>query len=222
MDGSEIFREGLAKLLQSEPSIAAVSTCSITLEGINDASVQRPDIVLIDTKFSGINSMVISHIHDVMPDARIIILTYSKAGADFFSAIGMGVTGYLFKGGDFRNLVRTLHLVTEGELVIDPPMATLVIEALKSLDEHKHLAKVEGINNLSKHEKTILALIARDATNKEIASTLFITENTVKVHVHNIMCKLQARNRFEATVCAIEAGMLLECTPLELDRDIEI
>lgn len=208
-DSSEIYREGLAKLLQLEPTINVVSTCSTALEAIEAARVQRPDVVLVDIEFpEGNNITVISHIHEVAPDTRIIILTNSKSSIDFFSTIKAGATGYLLKDGDFKNLVRAISLAAEGKLVIDPPIATLVLEALQSLDRYRHRAKLEGINLLSQHEKAVLVLMARAATNKEIASTLFISENTAKVHVHNIMQKLQAHNRLEATICAIETGLL--------------
>ena len=107
----------------------------------------------------------------------------------------------------------TIDLVAKGKLVVGSGITPLVVGALKFLDAHRHLAEPSYINSLGEQEKTILCFMAQEATNKEIASSLHITESTVKVHVHNILNKLQARNRLEASVSAIEQG--LECNITE-------
>lgn len=204
-----IFCQGLVKLLESEPNINVARTSSSPREAVEAARTHKPDAVLIDIDSSQpICIEVISHIRQIVPDTCIIVLTNSKASADFFSAIKAGATGYIFKDSDFENLVKAITLVAEGNLVIASPMARNVIGILKFTDERRHQATVEALNLLSEKEKAVLALIVKCAPNKEIASTLFISENTAKVHVRNIMQKLHARNRMEARVCAIEAGLL--------------
>ncbi len=209
IDSSEIFCAGLAKLLQSEQNFNVVSACSTLSEAVEAARVHKPDVMLIDVESSEDSDIqLIRCIQQIVPDIRIIVLTHSKVGTDFFSAIMMGATGYISKYSSFENLVRAVALAAEGGLVIDPPLTPLVVQALQALDEHKHLAKPEHINLLTKQEKSALALMARGATNKEIASTLFISENTVKAHVRSIMQKSHAHDRLEATICAIEEDLL--------------
>lgn len=211
LDSVEIFREGLAKLLRSEPNIDVVATSSTLFEAAEAARAHKPDVVLIDIESSGgHNTELMQRILEIVPGTRIIVLTHSTAGSDFFSAIQAGATGYILKGTSFENLVKTIVLAAEGKLIIDPPIAVIAVEALRSLNEHKHEANSTQISLLSQQEKAILALMAHDASNRQIASALHISENTVKVHVHNIMQTLHARNRLEATVCAIEEG--LQCS----------
>ncbi len=208
----DIFQKGLTKLLQAEPNIDIVSTSSRISEVLEAARVHKPDIVLIDIVSSEESIELVPPIQQIVPDVPIIALTFSTAPRDFFPAIKAGATGYIFRDNNFEDLVKIIALTVEGKLVIDPPIATVVLRALQFLDKHRHLAKPEAINLLSKCEKAVLCLMMQCVDNKEIASTLFTTENTVKAHVHNIMHKLQARNRLEATICAIEEGLLEDGT----------
>lgn len=203
-DNSEMFRYGLVNLLNSEPDIEVVA--STVSQAIEAATAHKPDLILLDIEQSGVE--LISRITQILPQVPIIILTHSRSNTDFFSAIRGGATGYVFKESSLKNLVKTLALAVEGKLVIAPPMAKIAADALSCLDEHRHLAKAERVDLLSEHERVVLALMAHDATNRQIASTLFTSENTVKMHIRSIMRKLHARNRLEATVCAIEQGLL--------------
>ena len=209
LDSFEVFREGLAKLLQSEPNINVVSTCSTLLEAIESARVYQSDIVLTDIDFPEFTcAQVILRFRENVPNARIVVLTHSEAITDFFSAIRAGATVYMSKRSSLKNIARIIAIASEGKLVIDPPMVKLAVEALSALDKQKHLANPEQINNLSQQEKAVLVLIAQNKTNKQIASDLHLSENTVKVHIHNILQKLKAYNRLEAAACAIEHGLL--------------
>ena len=127
---------------------------------------------------------------------------------NLFSAISTGATGYIFKDISYENLLKTIDLVNEGQLVLSRHVVKLVVGALKFLYERRHRAEPSYISLLTEQEKTILRLIAQDATNKKVATTLHISENTVKVHVRNILAKLQARNRLEASISAIEEGLV--------------
>ena len=207
VDNYEVFRKGLANLLESEPNIDVVSTSSTASEVIEVIRKHKPDIVLIDPEL--FESMdVISRIQQVMPKARIIVLTHSNASTDLLSAMSTGAAGYILKDSKYESLLKVITLVTEGKLVIDQSMARLVADVFKFIHGHTHIMiKPEQVTSLTEQEKAILALLAKNATNKEIATSLCVTENTVKVHVRNIMHKLHARNRLEAAICAIQAGL---------------
>jgi len=210
VDNSEIFCEGLAKVLQYNSIISVVWTLNTVSKAVEAARKHKPDIVFIDIQSpQSSNVETIQRIRQILPHTHIIVLTYSETSTDFFSAISAGATGYILKDISSENFVKMLSLVLEGNLVIASPMAKNVIELLKFVDSRRHQAKVEGINLLSKQERAVLTLIMKGASNKTIASMLYISENTVKVHVHNIMDKLNAHNRVEARLCALQEGLLL-------------
>jgi len=204
----EIFCGGLVKLLQSESGIDVVSVSNMVSPAVKAARAHKPDVVIADIQSSKDSSAeLIQHIHEVVPDAHIVVLTHSTKMADFFSAVKAGATGYISKGSSYKSIVKTIVLAAEGKLIIDPPMAEIVIRGFKVLDEYRHGAQLNLLNTLSKQERAVLALMAHDATNSEIASALFITKNTVKIHVRTIMHKLHAHHRLAAMACAIEDGM---------------
>ena len=209
VSSSKIFCEGLASLLESKHSIDVVWTASTPSEAVEAAAKHRPDAVVVDIQFSqSSNVEAIQRIRQILPDTRVIVFTPSISSTDFFSAIKAGATGYIPTDTDVESFVEKIALVIEGNLLVSPPIAEMVIDVLKFVDSRRHQASVESIKLLSERERAVLALIAKGATNKQIASILFLSENTIRVHVRNIMQKLRARNRMEARVCAIIAGLL--------------
>lgn len=208
VDSSEIFREGLVKLIQSKSTIDAVSVSNKVSQAVKAARAYKPHVVLMDIESSeGSGIELIRHIHEVVPDAHIIMFTHPKAKALFFHAVRAGVTGYISKDSSLESLVKMITLAAEGKVIVDLPIAKTMVAALQSLNGHRHEAIPERINLLTKQEIKVLVLMAQDNSNKKIAEALFITEDTVKVHVQNIMHKLRAGSRLEATVCAIEEGL---------------
>ena len=208
VDGSEIFREGLVNLIQSKSNIDAVSVSNKASQAVKVARAHKPHVVLTDiesSKGSGIE--LIQRIHEVVPEAHIIMFACPKEKALFFSAVTAGVTGYISKDSSLESVVKMITLAAEGKVIVDLPVAKTVVSALQSLNGHRHEAIPEHINLLTNQETKVLALLAQDNSNKEIAEVLFTTEDTVKVHVHNIIHKLAAHSRLEATVCAIEEDL---------------
>jgi two-component system, NarL family, nitrate/nitrite response regulator NarP len=150
-----------------------------------------------------------TRMQQVARNTRIIVLTHSKASTDFFSTMSAGATGYVLKDSKYESLLKVIALVTEGKIVIDQSLASLVFDAFNFIHCHARIRiKPEQIASLTNQEKAILVLLAKYATNKEIASSLYVSENTVKVHIRNIMRKLSAHNRLEAGICAMHAGLL--------------
>ena len=204
-DKSEIFREGLIKLLEQESSIEIVYACCTGLEAVESAHEHQPDIVLIDTELSecsGIEAM--QRIHEGLPKVGIIVLTCSEANADFISAVKAGARAYISKDTSVENLIKAVTFVAEGGVIVSPPMAARLLAEFNFLEEHKDAAKSEDVSLLSKREQAVLSLVGQGFTNREIATTLSISENTVKVHLRNIMEKLHAHTRQQAVVLARE------------------
>jgi len=208
VEASEILRQGLANLLQSASNLDIVSVSDTPSQAVKAARAHKPDVVLTDiesSKGSAIELML--RIQKVVPDTHIIVFTNSKRIEDFFSAMRIQVAGYISKQNSVESLVKMIALAAEGKLIIDPPLAGIATGGLKALNGHRHEAALNHVDTLTKQEKAVLYLMADAATNEEIANALFITENTVKVHVQNIKHKLHAHHRLEATVCAIEESL---------------
>ena len=209
VDKHEIFREGLAKLLESEPSIEVVYTCTRGSEAIKKATEHDLDVIVIDIELpEGDGIEAIEHIHKMLPNANIIVLTYSIAEADVVSSIKAGARAYLFKDIYFEDLTKTIGLVGGDDVIISNPMAAKILIGISALDKNKSVATL-GTIKLSKREQAVLSLVAKGFTNKEIAAKLYVSENTAKVHLRNAMEKLDAHNRQQAVAYAVEKGHIL-------------
>jgi DNA-binding NarL/FixJ family response regulator len=209
-DDKEIFREGLARLLDEQEQIEVVSQCSNGKQAIEKAEETEPDVVLMDSNISDCDSSkAIQQINESFPKVKVAMLTDSKSEDTLFSAIEAGATGYLVKEGKVVDLIKSIDLIAEGKVVVSPPLARRLVAKV---------AKAKGTkvkNDLSERETEILKLLAKGATNKEIAGTQFITENTAKVHLKNILQKLQLRNRQQAAAYAVQEGLVTEVTDTE-------
>ena len=196
-DKEEIFREGLAKLLESDPDIEVVCTCRTGLEAVESAHKHQPDVILIGTGLPECSDVeVVQRIHEGLSKTNIIVLTHSEADADLISATRAGAKAYLSKDVSIESLIKAIILVAEGGVVVSPPMATKLLAVFNFLEEGKDTAKL--VTLLSKREQVVLSLVAQGSTNREIATTLVVSENTVKVHLRNIMEKLHAHTRQKA------------------------
>jgi len=206
-DKHEIFREGLARLLREEPGIEVVCACCHGWEAA--AYKHKPDVILMDTELSecsGIES--IQRIQEKIPETKVMALTYSGKDADLFYALRSGARAYVSKDTSLEDLVKTILLVAEGNVVISAPMAARFLDRFNPLKELKEAVKPGEDLILSKREQTVLSLVAQGLTNGEIADSLYISLHTVKVHLRNIMAKLQAKTRQRAVVLAREKDML--------------
>jgi len=206
---SEIFRDGLVKLLEHEPSIEVVCTCRTGLEAVECANEHQPDVLLIDPELCECNGIeTIQRIHERLPNTNIIVLTHSELDTDLISAIKAGARAYISKDGiSIENLIKTITLVAAGEVIVSSPMASRLLAEISLLGEDKGAAKAGGVS-LSKREQAVLSLVAQGLTNREIATSLFISEHTVKVHLRNIMGKFHAHTRQQAVALAGEKAAI--------------
>jgi DNA-binding NarL/FixJ family response regulator len=141
-----------------------------------------------------------------VPSARIVMLTASDEEADLYEAIKSGASGYLLKDASIDQVAEAVRLVADGQSLISPAMAS------KLLEEFKQLARpdpgVPDTPRLTARELEVLVQVARGHNNREIARTLFISENTVKNHVRNMLEKLQLHSRTEVVVYAVRENLL--------------
>jgi len=212
-DKNQIFLEGLVNVLERETNIEVVGVCRSGLEAVKSADEHQPDVILIDTELpecSGIEAM--QRIHKRLSKVSIIVLTNSEVDADLISAVRAGARAYISKDVSVGNLIKVISLVAEGEVIVSPPMAARILGEFTLLENYKDAAKLEYCDLLSEREQVVLSFVAQGFFNKQIATTLFISENTVKVHLRNIMEKLHAHNRQQAVVLARVKDWLPEVT----------
>lgn len=202
-DENEIFREGLSELLKEQPRVEVVYQCS-SMEGVvAEVRDARPDVVLVDTDSIRVqHSSTIEQIHSEMPGTRVAVLSDSEDRHSLVSMMKAGAKGYLLKNISVDRLVKSIDLIVEGEMVVSPPLGTHLISGI-SLEDG-----VPGEPDLSPRENDVLRLVGEGSTNEEIADRLMITENTVKVHVKNILGKLGLKNKQQAAAYAVQAGVV--------------
>ena len=209
MDRREIFRQGLALILEREPNIQVVFTCSSAQEGIKRASELKPDIVFLDTEVSDYDCVEATRrVCELSPETRIIILTHSEEYHDPLSALRVGARAYVSKNIEVEELVRIIAGVYDGEVIISPPMAEKILEEFSRSVQPKEVMPADDSFSLSPREKEVLNLLTKGASNRQLANALCITENTVKVHLRKIMGKLHVRSRHQAAYLAVDRGIV--------------
>jgi len=211
VDDHALFRRGLEMVLAEEPDIELVGEASDGAEAVAKAGEALPDVVLMDIrmpKSSGIEAC--RAMKEVAPSAKIVMLTISDEEEDLFEAIRAGASGYLLKDIPYDEVADVVRAVHGGQSLINPSMAA------KLLTEFAALAKRDGEERaqevpapkLTDREMEVLRLVARGMNNRDIAKELFISENTVKNHVRNILEKLQIHSRMEAVMIAVRENLI--------------
>ena len=200
VDDNELFLAGLRSLLSLEDDIKVVGQAGDGVAAAVLVAATAPDVVLMDVRMpkrSGIEAC--QAIKDAAPATRIIMLTASDEGADLYEALNHGASGYLLKDSSIDEVANAVRRAGEDHALVSPSMAT------KLLDEFKQISRADrpAAPRLTERELEVLRLVAQGLNNREIGKQLFISENTVKNHVRNVLEKLQLHSRLEAVMYAI-------------------
>ncbi|HEX4189533.1 MAG TPA: response regulator transcription factor [Marmoricola sp.] len=207
VDDQELFRRGLTMLLGVEPDIDVVGEAGDGVSAVELVVETMPDIVLLDVRMpkrSGLEACM--GIKELAPSTRIIMLTVSDEEGDLYEAVKNGASGYLLKDSSIDEVAQAIRVVAEGQSLISPSMAA------KLIDEFKEISRSDresgSAPRLTDRELEVLRLVAKGLNNREVAKQLFISENTVKNHVRNILDKLQLHSRMEAVMYAVREKLL--------------
>jgi DNA-binding NarL/FixJ family response regulator len=180
------------------------------VEAVAKAREIMPDVILMDINMPNRDGLEATKIiKREMPHVQVVMLTVSDDDDDLFEAIKYGAKGYLLKDLEPERLFDLLESVRQGEAAISGPIATRILEEIKQPDRATTRA-AETVDELTPREVEVLEQVVTGATNKDIAETLHITENTVKIHLRNILEKLQVQNRIQAAVQAVREGLVDE------------
>lgn len=205
VDDHVLFREGIAAIIRSEPDIEIVGMAGTVQEAVEMAVTVKPEIVLMDFTMpdgSGVDAtLAILNQH---PACKIIFLTMSEQDDDLLAAIRSGAKGYLLKNVKPSALLTAIRSVQSGESALSQKMT---LRLMNEFSRSNRPAQAEE-NTLTLRELDVLAALASGLSNQEIGRQLFISENTVKFHVHSLLAKLNLADRKEAARYAREHGIL--------------
>jgi two-component system, NarL family, nitrate/nitrite response regulator NarL len=204
VDSEEVFREGIAKLLKDQAKMEIVFQGSSSQEAIEKCNRTKPDMVLIDSHIAGVDALqAVKDIKANSPEIKVVMLSRSDSGKNALDFMKAGARAFLAKNISGGDLIKSIELISSGRIIISPLFAEKFLEDISSSTDEKYSGESVLPSVLSEREMEIALLIAKGDTNKEIAEKLFITENTAKVHVKNILHKLELKNRQQLAVYAV-------------------
>lgn len=209
VDDHALFRRGLEMVLQGEPDIEVVGEASDGDEAVAMAVERMPDVMLMDVnmpKRGGIEAC--AAVKAALPSTTIIMLTMSDEEDDLYDAIKAGATGYLLKEISIDEVASAVRAVHGGQSLISPSMASKLLNEFAAMVKKSAEKPALVGPRLTDREMEVLKLVAQGLQNRQIARQLFISENTVKNHIRNILEKLQLHSRMEAVVYAVREKML--------------
>jgi DNA-binding NarL/FixJ family response regulator len=196
VDDHPAFRKGMAALITSEPGLEVVAQTGDGSEALELYRAKKPDVVLMDLRLPGMGGVeAILAIRKEFPEARVIVLTTFDTDEDIYRAMQSGAKSFLLKDTPEDELAATIRAVHAGEKVLPEKMA-------------KRLADRQQRANLSEREMDVLQFLIKGRSNKEIASSLFVSEDTVKAHLKTLFAKLHVQDRTEAAISAIRQGIV--------------
>lgn len=205
VDDHTLFRSGLRALLQRQADFEIIGEAADGLEGVKLAALLEPDVVLLDIDMPEMNGReALAHILTTQPQLAVLMLTVSEDGDNLTECMRIGARGYLLKNINADFLLSSIRQAVEGDSVLSPEMTTKLIARLRSPIAESRSSELE---TLTPRERETLALLAQGASNKAIARTLDLAESTVKVHVQNILRKLNLSSRVQAAVYAVGHGL---------------
>ncbi|MDO5534644.1 MAG: response regulator transcription factor [Propionibacteriaceae bacterium] len=207
VDDQPLFRHAVATLLDEQPDFTVVGQAGHGVEGIELAQTQHPDVVLLDMEMPGLDGLATAaRLREVAPAARIVILTVADDDGHLLEAIRLGVQGYLLKDLHPDELYAMLRAVMRDETPVSPALVGRLMAALRDTGRPTVTPATDEAT-LSSRELEVLRLVADGLSNKEIGTTLSITEGTVKNHVHNALAKLGLENRIQAAAYIVRRGL---------------
>ncbi len=208
VDDHVLFRKGIASLLRTRPELEVIAEAGDGYEALALAREQQPDVILMDVNMPRCNGLEATRlIRQESADVPIVMLTVSDDDEDLFTALKFGASGYLLKNLEPEQLFDMLERIRQGEAPLSGTIAAKILQEFRQ-PEAPGEARPESIDELTSREIEVLEQVVAGATNKEIAEALFITENTVKIHLRNILEKLQVDNRLQAAVHAVREGLV--------------
>jgi len=202
-DDQALFRRGISVVLGASSDIEVVGEAADGEEAVKKAEELVPDVVLMDVRMPVLGGIEATrHVKRLLPATKVLMLTVSDEDEDLFESVKAGASGYLLKEIAIMELAETVRAAVRGQSPVSPSMTSTLLAGLRDLSSRVTERNDVGPAGLTGREVQVLRLIARSKSNKDIASALNISENTVKNHVRNILEKLHLHSRMEAATYA--------------------
>ena len=210
VDDHQLFREGLARILGSQPDFEIVGEAGDGLAAMVMARELRPDLILMDISMPGMDGITaVTEIKRELPEVIVVMLTVRDEDEMLYEALQCGAQGYLLKTTASSLLVQLLRGTLQGEAAITPALAGRMLSEFRRLSEEAALHKTPPQEvTLSHREQEVLGLVAQGKSDLEIAELLTISIHTVKSHMRNILAKLQINGRHEAAQLALQRRLI--------------
>jgi DNA-binding NarL/FixJ family response regulator len=217
VDDQPLLRSGFSMILSTEPDIDVVGTAADGAEGLAVVRRRRPDVVLMDVQMPVLDGIEATReilrqaADDGLEPPHVVMLTTFDRDDYLFDALAAGASGFLLKNADAEELVHAIRTVRDGHALLAPEVTRRVIGAATKPASEAGPGRppvARGVENLTGREREVLTHLARGESNAEIASTLFLSEATVKTHVSNVLSKLGVRDRVQAVIAAYRSGLV--------------
>ncbi|RAR61879.1 LuxR family two component transcriptional regulator [Paraburkholderia unamae] len=215
IDDHTLFRSGVSALLQRQPDLEVVGEASDGVEGVKRAKQHVPDVILLDLNMPGLSGLeTLQLLVEDLPDTAVVMLTVSEDADELTAAMRAGARGFLLKSIDADALVAAIRKAASGQPVITEHMTAKLVEQMRKPAQPPGGAGAAGTSGtaggvrasaetLTARERDIVRELGRGASNKEIARTLDLAESTVKIHVRNILRKLNLTSRVQVAIYAV-------------------
>ena len=208
-DDQRVVRDGLTMLVGLIDGVEVVGTASDGIEAVATAERERPDVVLMDLRMPGMEGAEATHhIRASLPETQVLVLTTYADDQSLFPALQAGARGYLTKDASAEEIEHAIRALAAGRTHLDPAIQQRLVAAVLEARPSVAHAPLPPPDDLSPREVDVLKLIAAGLSNHEIATTLFLSNSTVKTHVNRIFSKTGARDRAQAVRYAYQHGMV--------------
>lgn len=208
IDDHTLFRSGIRALLQRQTDFEIVDEAADGVEGIKRAKQHRPDVILLDLNMPGLSGLeTLQLLVEDLPDTAVVVLTVSEEAEELGAALRSGARGYLLKNIETDFLTAAIRRAAAGEPVISDGMTAKLVAQLRAPAPAAPPPAADEAARLTAREREIVRGLTRGESNKEIARDLGVAESTVKIHVQNILKKLNLASRVQVAVYAVERGL---------------
>lgn len=203
IDNHPLLLEGVKQLFELDKGFRLVGAATTSHEGVRLAREYNPDIILLDLNMGDTHGLdILKQLKSLHIDSQVIVLTVSNAPNDMMEALKQGADGYLLKDMEPEEILDKLRTAGDGQVVLNETVSTMLTRMMR--EEDRKLSPSDA--RLTQREREILSLITQGMSNKSIGNELDISDGTVKVHVKNLLRKINAKSRLEAAIWAIEKG----------------